>query len=150
MRSFDFRLEALLRIRRHRERSWELKLAEVSGACILLEGRLRELDEERAAHSACTFDGILYSLPDLLARGAYALRLEKEIAGTRRELEEKRRERVQVNAEYLAASRDRKVLDKLKERRSREYYRSQLKEEGKALDEIGAGMAVRSRLAEKG
>ena len=150
MRRFKFRLEELLRIRRHIEHGWEMKLAEATGICARLEGRIRELREDREANTACSLEGILYPLTDLLARGLYAARLEGEIKSAGKELAAGIRERDKVNVAYLAASRDRKVLEKLEERKAAEYYRTQLREEGKALDEIGAGLAVRARTGEKG
>jgi len=150
MRRFNFRLESLLRIRLHRERVREIELARATGACVLLEARLRELREERMEVQSCSFQGIPYPVPVLLARNAYGLRLDGEIAAAEKELEKKLQEREEINREYLAASRDRKVLDKLKERRARESREDRLREEGKALDEIAMGLAVRSRSGERG
>lgn len=149
MKRFDFRLEGLLKIRAHRERVWEVKLAGVTGACVLLEGRIQELREEKLEHSPCSFQGIPYPVSVLLARSAYVRRLEEEILEAERELDTKRREREKINKEYLAASRDRKVLDKLKERRSREHHINCLAEEAKALDEIAMGLAQGSPVGEE-
>jgi flagellar FliJ protein len=44
---------------------------------------------------------------------------------------------------FLEASRERKVLDKLKEKRYKEYRKMALTEETKALDDIFAGRARR-------
>ncbi len=151
MRRFRFRLEELLRIRRYHERTWELRLAEVSGHCVRLEGRLRELASEREANSACSVGGLPYGLSELYARNEYIRRLDAEAKTAKTELEKRMKEREEVNREYLAASRNRKILEKLKERKSEEYYRLQLKEEGKALDEIGAQLRIRSaHTGEKG
>jgi flagellar export protein FliJ len=43
-----------------------------------------------------------------------------------------------VRAGYLAASRNRKVLDKLRERQGEAYRKQQGREEGTRLDEIAA------------
>jgi flagellar FliJ protein len=48
---------------------------------------------------------------------------------------------------YLEASRDRKILDKLKERRQREYHKKMLAEEVKMLDDISGGSAARRLLS---
>jgi len=151
MRRFRFRLEELLRIRRYHERTWELKLAEVSGHCVRLEGRIKELTAEKETNSACSVGGLPYGLSELYARNEYLRRLDAETAAAKLELGKRLKEREEVNREYLAASKNRKILEKLKERRSEEYYRLQLKEEGKAIDEIGAQLRNRSaNTGEKG
>jgi flagellar FliJ protein len=45
---------------------------------------------------------------------------------------------------YLEASRDRKVLDKIKERRAGEYRKEALAEENKELDEVAGRLLQRS------
>jgi flagellar FliJ protein len=44
---------------------------------------------------------------------------------------------------YLEASRDRKVLDKLKERRRREYDKEMEREETRTIDDISSGIRAR-------
>jgi hypothetical protein len=44
---------------------------------------------------------------------------------------------------YLEASRDRKVLDKVKERRAKEYRKLMLTEETNVLDDISGGVPAR-------
>jgi flagellar FliJ protein len=144
MRSFKFRLEEFLRIRRHIERNCELKLAKITGRCVLLEGRLRELGEEKVRHGACSVEGILYSITELHARGAYLKRIDHELKETHEELVKRRKEQEKANREYLEAAKNRKVLDKLKERKAAEYYKEQLLDDIKALDEIGANIKIRS------
>jgi flagellar export protein FliJ len=58
------------------------------------------------------------------------------MAKTEEELGPARKKREEVNRSYLAASRARKVLDKLKERRAEEYYEEQRRKEGKTMDEF--------------
>lgn len=151
MKRFKFRLEELLRIRRYHERTWEIKLAEVVGHCVRIEGVLKELDAERIANSSCSVDGFIYGLSDLYARNEYLRRIDSETKTAKTELEKKLKEREEVNREYLVASKNRKILEKLEERKAEEYYKIQLKEEGKALDEVGSQMKIRSAiLGEKG
>jgi flagellar FliJ protein len=120
MKKYKFRLEQLLRIRRYKERVWEMRLAEITGRCVGLEKHIRELEDEKDAYAGFSAGGILYTVEELQCREAFRLRLGQEIAETEKTLEEKRKEREYVNRGYLAASRDRKVLEKLKERRSGE------------------------------
>ena len=57
-------------------------------------------------------------------------------------LVEKRREMEKVRLKYLEASKERKVLDKLKERRSGEYYDRQRDEEFKTLDDLNSSASA--------
>ena len=56
-------------------------------------------------------------------------------------------EREKIQKEYLEASRDRKVLSKLRERREAQYAKERKLEEVKEIDDINTGRAaiVRSR-----
>ena len=75
-------------------------------------------------------------------RELYVQRLAVERERTRVTLEGKRREMEKVRARYLEASKERKVLDKLKERRSSEYYDRQRDEEYKTVDDLTSSAAA--------
>jgi flagellar protein FliJ len=47
-----------------------------------------------------------------------------------------------VRARYLEASKERKVLDKLRERREGEYYERQLDDEYRAVDDMNTSAAA--------
>ena len=151
MKRFRFRLEELLRIRRYYERTWEIKLAEASGHCVRLEGLLRELEAERLENTSCSVGGLIYDIAELHVRNEYLRRIDSETRTAKSELERRIKERDEINRQYLIASKNRKILEKLEERKAGEYYKIQLKEEGKALDEIGSQLMIRSAiLGEKG
>ena len=46
MQRFQFRLERLLDLRKYREREWELKLAEITGICLMIRRRIEEIHQE--------------------------------------------------------------------------------------------------------
>jgi len=145
MRKFQFRLERFLELRRWKEREWELKLARAQGECILLENRIRDIGEEIGASRLAQFsDGRRVDVELMARRELYVQRLAVERERAKVTLVEKRREMEKVRAGYLEASRDRKVLDKLKEHRSEEYYDHQLDEEYKAVDDMNSSAAARS------
>jgi flagellar export protein FliJ len=149
MKKYSFRLEQLLRIRRYKERIWEMRLAEITGQCVGLERHIRELGDEKAAYADFSAGGVIYSVEELQCRESFRLRLGLEIAQTQKRMEEKLREREHVNRYYLAASRDRKVLEKLEERKSAEYYYAQRWEEGKILDETASSVKIRAEREER-
>ena len=145
MRRFQFRLERFLELRRWKEREWELKLARALGECVVIERRIREIGEEIGASRLAQFsEGRRVDVQSMARRDQFVQRLAAERERARVTLEEKRREMEKVRARYLEVSRERKVLDKLKERRSEEYYDRQLDEEYKAVDDLNNSAAART------
>jgi flagellar FliJ protein len=145
MRRFQFRLERFLDLRRWKEREWEIALAKILGECLLLEKRITEIGEQIAASRLAAFvDGTRIDIEGMTRRELYVLRLARERERTTSTLVERRLELEKVRAKYLEASKERKVLDKLKERRGDEYYERQLDEEFKAIDDMNTSSAARN------
>jgi len=146
MRRFQFRLERFLELRRWKEREWEIALAKVLGECLLLEKRIEEIAREVAASMLSAFvTGVQIDIRGMARRELYLQRLARERERTQAELVEGRKELEKVRAKYLEAAKERKVLDKLKERRSEEYYAHQLDEEYKSIDDMNTSAAKRER-----
>jgi flagellar protein FliJ len=147
VRRFQFRLERFLELRRWKEREWEIALAKVLGECLLLENRISEIAEEIGASRLTGYtDGTRIDVEGMARRELYVRRLAAERERAQAALVEKRREMEQVRARYLEASRERKVLDKLKERRSGEYYDRQLQDEYRSVDDLNTSAAAAARL----
>ncbi|MDR1625247.1 MAG: flagellar export protein FliJ [Spirochaetia bacterium] len=142
MKRYSFRLERLLQLRRHEERRWEIRLAEITGACVRLENHIRRLQGEKDKYAGFCEGGELYPISEILVREGFRGRLDSEIEETGEELGLARRKREEVNRAYLDASRARKVLDKLKERRAGEYYEEQRRQERKIMDETAVSRMV--------
>jgi flagellar FliJ protein len=149
MRRFQFRLERLLDLRRWKEREWELALAKILGECLLLENRITEIGVQIGASRLAVFtDGVRVDVQAMSRRELYVQRLTAERTRTQAFLVERRSEMERTRARYLAASKDRKVLDRLKDRRAEEYYDRQRDEEFKAVDEINTAAAARRGVLE--
>lgn len=137
MRKFQFRLQHFLDIRKYKEREWELKLAAITGECISIENKIEEnikniiLNMKKRAALAESID-----IETFLNFENYIVRLEHENSSLREELALKELEREKIRKGYLEASRERKVLQKLKEKREEEFYTSQRKEEFKEAEDI--------------
>lgn len=144
MKKFQFRLEPVLKIRKHKEREWELKLAEITSRCLSLRIQIEARKEaiRDSFHTQGPLDIVLLS-----AGEAYRGRLSREIGIISEELELLEEEREKVRVAYSKASMDRKVLDKLSERKSREYYTEQFREEIKNLDDLTGGRDTRRALS---
>jgi len=153
MRRFRFRLEKFLELRRWKEREKEIALAKVLGEVLLLEKRIAEIAEEIAASLFGQFrmhapgagaghEGRI-DVEAMARRELYAQRLSRERECKRRVLVVKNRELEEARARYLEASKERKVLDKLRERREAEYYEHAIDEEFKEIDDMNTASSTR-------
>jgi flagellar protein FliJ len=144
MRRFQFRLERFLELRRWKEREWEIALSKILGECMLLENRITRIGEEISESRLSVFtEGKRIDIDAMGRRDMYIQRLMTERERTKVKLVERRKELEKVRAKYLEASKERKVLDKLKERRSDEYYEHQVDEEFKTIDDMNTTAAAR-------
>jgi flagellar FliJ protein len=147
VKRFRFRLERLLELRAHREREALNKLAEAAGHCVRVS---RNLKENASAATAAFWTGDReerrVDLSLLMYREQYLSRLGFERRRLEEELQERLARKEEVQKRYLEVSRDRKVLDKLKERREREFERAQKQEEFKAMDDVSSSRYARARV----
>ena len=147
MRRFQFRLQRLLELRRYREREWELKLAKITGVCLMHQKRI---DEIRSELTRSTMEKSAFQeKPDynyLISIELYNNRLKLELEDRYKVLEEENKKLKEIQKEYLEHSKRRKVLEKLKERQEREYYRLQRLEDIKAADDINSSRFIRNNI----
>lgn len=144
MKRFQFRLERFLELRRHRERECELALARVLGQCILLGNRIAAIDVELGESIGRVFrEGALIDAPSIHARDLYAQRLRRERERTVEELAQRNTELEAARARHREAQRERKILEKLRDNKERDYYRLQSLEEFKTIDDINTAAGTR-------
>lgn len=136
---FQFRFQSVLDYRKTVE---EKRHSEFSGQRELLEERIAGLESLRAERSRQmetlrAMDRVKVSPSDVSCLSAYILSLreretqeEDVISKMRSDLEEKRKELVE-------AMRQRKVMEKLRERHFGEFQASEEKQENSRLDEFG-------------
>jgi flagellar FliJ protein len=144
MRAFRFKLERILSLRRHAERDWEIRLAGITGKCVSLR---RDIEDrmERKAETMLQGSTRGASAEELLMKHRYMARLDQEAGKKHEELSESEQKREEVQAQYVEASKERKILDKLKEKRSATYIKHQRVEEAKQIDDINTGRASRPK-----
>ncbi|MDR1898629.1 MAG: flagellar export protein FliJ [Treponema sp.] len=137
MKRFRFSLEKVLELRKYRERETKLELGRAVGGLQAVEGRIREnaADRREAAASRFSSGGAM----EMIHHENYIRRLDqqreallRDAAAAELAVEEKREQ-------YLAASRDRKVVDKLREKREAEHRKERAAEERAELDDIAGG-----------
>jgi len=146
MRRFTFKLEKILRLRENREHETELELGKAVGALSALELRIKQVAEEQSAAIQNRFSSS-NDFTQMRNYELYILRLDqtKESllkAAALAELEVEKAREI-----YLEASRDRKVISKLKERQEQEYRKTAKLEEIKTIDDISSGAAARKAAA---
>ena len=133
MKRFSFSLEKVLSLRKFREQETKIELGKAIGELSEIENNIKSVAQERfragdqfSGNGAIIRSYMLYvsrldlKKEELLADAAKA---EIKVEGAR--------------AVFIEASRERKVLDKLKEKRSGEYRKMILVEETKSLDDQG-------------
>jgi flagellar FliJ protein len=123
------------------------KLAAASGHCIRLSRRITETGE--AARGAFYTDikrGHELDLSLLTYREHYINRMNLEQKKLKKELEKKLRRRSEVQKKYQEVSRDKKVLEKLKDKRESEYYAQAKLEESKITDDLNSSQFIRKSL----
>ena len=124
-----------------------MKLAEATGRCLKLR---HDIDERERSIGRTILDRTqgagLLDLTAYQAGEMYMQRLSREITNLEQELESQEGRRAEIQKGYLEASRRRKVLDKLKERREASYRREQKLEEFKSLDDINKSRAALPQL----
>jgi len=135
MKPFVFELEKLLELRKFYEDEAKIELGRAVGVLTELEGRISALAVERVraaseqfrpGNNAIQIQQYMYYL---LRLDNTKERLLKEAAMAEIKVEKAREA-------FLEASRERKVLDNLKEKKQKEYRKLKQNEETKVLDDI--------------
>ena len=139
MKRFVFELEKVLDLRKYKERETEIALGRAISVLNEIEDSIASVDEERKRLSR----QIPKSAIDIIAFDRYAQKLDATKERLLKEAEEAQRKVDEAREIYLAASRDRKAIDNLKERRAQEYRKFVLTEETKTLDDISSGVKAR-------
>jgi flagellar FliJ protein len=149
LRAFRFNLEKVLELRKFWEGEREIELGRAIGALTEIEHQITALAAERLrAAEARVFHG--QGGAEIFSLDLYIQRLDQ----TRDKLFEAAAQaelRVeQARTAYLEASRDRKILDKLREKREGEYRKALFAGEIKTLDDISGGAAARKQAGGEG
>ena len=137
MKAFTFNLEEVLDIRKYHEDEAKIELGRATGVLAELENRIFSVGQERVRAAAAQFSPgnnaamIQQYMFYLLRLDNTKERLLKEAAMAELKVEEAR-------DLFLEASRERKVLDSLKEKKQKEYHKEMLSAETRILDDLAA------------
>jgi flagellar FliJ protein len=148
LKRFRFSLEKVLELREYRERETRLELGRAVSDLQAVEDQIEETAAARCAASAARFSS--GNILEIINYENYINRLDqqkekflRDAAAAELAVEEKREI-------YLEASRDRKIVDRLKEKREKEYRKKMLAEETKEMDDISGGRLARAQADEDG
>jgi flagellar FliJ protein len=148
LKRFQFNLEKVLELRKYREQETRLELGRAVSDLQAIEDQIRETGAARHQAAAARFSS--GNILETINYENYINRLDqqkekllRDAAAAELVVEEKREI-------YLEASRDRKIVDRLKEKREKEYRKKMLAEETKEMDDISGGRLARARADEGG
>ena len=135
MRRFRFGLEKVLELRQYHEQEAKNELGQAIGVLTAIENAIKNNAVIRHHAAQERFTGINADASSVLAWDSYILRLEQEAERLMEEaakaeliVEEKRNQ-------YLEASRELKVMEKLKEKRAQEHRKAMFAAETRELDD---------------
>jgi flagellar FliJ protein len=140
MKRFTFRLEKVLQLRKFKEDECKIALGQAIGILNKIENDIKMTAVKRHNAAAERFN----APQDMASWDVYILRLEQEaekLAGQAAQaelvVEEKR-------ALYLEAQRDLKAIEKLKEKREKEYRKEMMDSQMAEIDDLTAARYIRS------
>jgi flagellar FliJ protein len=140
MKRFTFDLQKILELRQYREQETKIELGRAVGVLTALENQIADLARERVRAAGERFAG---GAAEMRSYERYILRLDKTRDRLLEEAARAELKAAEARDLYLEASRDRKVIDKIRERRERDYHKETLAEDIKVMDEAAAGAKAR-------
>lgn len=141
MKKYNFKLRTVLSLREGIEKEWEAKLGKANGECQVIINRIDQYKEKIKVSKGTDVD-----ISQFHAKCLYEQRLNYQISIEQELLREKEAERDRVKKIYLEKSRDRKVIDKLKDKSVKQYHKDSLKEETLIIDEINSSSQIRNKM----
>ena len=145
MKPFTFNLEKVLNLRKYYEDEAKIELGRAVGVLAELEKKILALAVERSRAAAAQFDSE-NSAAEMQQYMFYILRLDSTKEALLIEAAQAELKVEEAREVFIEASRERQVLDKLKEKRQKEYRKTRLNEETKVLDDISSGATARNEL----
>ncbi|MDR2070789.1 MAG: flagellar export protein FliJ, partial [Treponema sp.] len=128
MKRFWFDLEKILEIRAYREREAEIELGRAVGVLTAIEQEIQSAAVNHSRAAACRFASGNGS-EEIRRYDLYIRRLDAQRDRLLKEAAEAELKVETAREAFLEASRERKVIDKLKEKRRQEYRKVRLAEE---------------------
>ncbi len=145
MRAFRFPLQRVLDARKHREDLRKKQLAAAKEAELAEKERLRllERDSEQLRSELGCHVGRVVKASEMAMLYAYSRRLDRDLAQQEEVARQAAEQVAQKREELLASTKEKKVLEKLKERMRDRHEIEAGREEQAHLDEVAARLYAR-------
>lgn len=134
MKRFEFSLNKLFDLRQFREKQAELQLGKALSHRDAVQALLDDVAKKRV--QASTSRGETVAVEDLIAIERYVFRLDQRKEELFEELAAAELILERAREEFASASRDRQVLEKLKDKKQAEWRKDYLSEEASMLDDL--------------
>jgi flagellar FliJ protein len=134
MKRFNFKLEKVLRLRKYREDEAKTELGRAIGALTEIENNIKNTAAARVAAARQRFAGVNGTA--MLSWDNYIRRLEQE---TEKLLQEAVKAELVVQEKrdvYIEASKELKIMEKLKEKSEEEYRKECNDAQARELDDL--------------
>ncbi len=144
MKRFQFSLEKVLALRENNEKNWKIKLGEAVSKVNSVKREIKRIETSHREHFKdfrLSIEGLEY----LQVAELFFKKMDNDRRRLDKRLVELTAEREKIQKEYIKASNERKVIEKLKERREAEYYKEQMLSEIKEIDDLTTGSYGRAR-----
>lgn len=138
MKRFRYRFESILSAKRHVEETRQRALGEAIRAVVGQQKLLSQIDRQRQAQLTAQREHLVGTLSPAreLVASRFHVRLKQQRQATLEMIRKLEGIVEQRRAELLAASRERKVQEKLKERQTEDWRREMDRHEQLEMDEI--------------
>ncbi|MDR2900254.1 MAG: flagellar export protein FliJ [Treponema sp.] len=135
MKRFKFKLEKLLEIRAYKEQEAKIALGHAIGEVTRIENEMKSIAVKRLEATALRFKPGS-SASEMQYADLYILRLDRAVDKLMEDAAKAELKVSEARDIFLEASKEKKILEKLKEKKEKDYKKFVLSEEDKALDEI--------------
>jgi flagellar FliJ protein len=137
---FKFNLQSLLNHRRYQEEILQKELAQSRNRLVAEQNKLRQLKEKKREYSRRLQQRQRKSgtASDLILYLQYLDRLSMELEHQNRQVIAAEKDFKNRRNDLIEIMKKRKILEKLKEKRSKSYHQQMLKNERKFMDEVAA------------
>jgi len=143
MKKFEFRLQTLLDLRISKEHAIKAELARLiakQNAEIALQQDYKRRVKEYYARLSANMRKGTFSYSEALMCERFAYNAQKAIELSQKRVEQMQPEIEKVRQRLIQASKERKVVERLKERKYEEYMYQYNREMGKELDDLNQRM----------
>ena len=139
MKKFNFKLQKLLELRHHREREAEIALGHAMGELARIENEIQSIAVKRVDAAKLRFEGNK-SPSEMQYIDLYILRLDRTADKLMEDAAKAELKVSEARDVFIEASKEKKILEKLKEKREKEYKKFVESGEIKSLDDISNSM----------